>query len=185
MARNARDYSAEHTLKDGVPVTISAVTPADRPRILEAFRLLGNASIYTRYFNLRGELSEAELDRAMNVDFVRNVTLVVSTETSAGETIIATGRYVASDMPDADAAAEVTFVVAEDYQGRGIASRLLASLVDIARGQGLARFHADVLARNHPMLAVFKRCGLPLRQEREGGVVHVTLDLAADEGGSP
>jgi len=36
---------------------------------------------------------------------------------------------------------------------------------------------AEVLPGNKAMLAVFARAGLPMRQRREGGVVHVTLDL--------
>jgi hypothetical protein len=32
------------------------------------------------------------------------------------------------------------------------------------------------------MLAVFKRCGFPVRQQRDGGVVHLTLELAAKDG---
>jgi hypothetical protein len=34
-----------------------------------------------------------------------------------------------------------------------------------------------VLSGNAPMLAVFQRSGLPLRQRRESGVIHLDLDL--------
>jgi GNAT superfamily N-acetyltransferase len=159
-------------------VTIRAVRPDDRDRFLQAFRLLEKDSIYTRFFSQRNDISDAELDRAVSVDFVREVALVVTTETARGEAIIASGRYIASD--GAERSAELAFVVEEDYQGRGIASRLLAHLAAIARGQGLTRFEADVLTQNSPMLAVFKRCGFAMRQRREGGVIHLTLALTPD-----
>ncbi len=180
----ARDYSASDVLKDGTGVTIRAIRPDDRDRFLEAFRLLEKDSIYTRFFSPRNDLSDAELDRAVNVDFVREVALVVTTETGRGETIIAAGRYIASEAPNTERSAELAFMVEEDYQGRGIASRLLAHLATLARGQSLARFEAVVLSQNSPMLAVFKRCGFPIQQRREGGEIYLTLALAADNRGT-
>ncbi len=182
---HAREFSVSDVLKDGTRVTIRAIRPDDRDRFLEAFRLLEEDSIYTRFFSPRTDLSDAELDRAVNVDFVREVALVVTTETVRGETIIAAGRYIASEAPNTERSAELAFLVEEDYQGRGIASRLLAHLATLARGQSVARFEAVVLSQNSPMLAVFKRCGFPIQQRREGGEIYLTLALAADNRDNP
>lgn len=179
---HVRDYSVSDVLKNGARVTIRAVRSDDRKRFLEAFRLLERDSIYTRFFSHRNDPPDAEIDRAVNVDFVREVALVVTTETVRGEIIIASGRYIAIDGPSAEGSAELAFVVEEDYRGRGIASRLLAHLAALARAQSLARFEAEVLSQNSPMLAVFKRCGFPMRQRREGGVIYLTLALTAGDG---
>jgi GNAT superfamily N-acetyltransferase len=72
--------------------------------------------------------------------------------------------------------------VEEDYQGLGIASRLLRHLVQIGRQQNVSRFLASVLLGNQAMLRVFAGSGLPMEQQREGTVVQVTLSL--DETGS-
>src|SRR6185312_5718075 len=66
------------------------------------------------------------------------------------------------------------------YRGRGIAGLLLRHLIRLAQKAGISRLEADVLADNHPMLAVFRRSGLPMRQQREGSVIHLTLDLQLD-----
>jgi len=89
------------------------------------------------------------------------------------ETIVGLGGYVRSG-----AAAEIAFAVEEDFQGRGIASRLLQQLAGIARASGIVRFEADVLAENTPMLAVLRKSGLPMRTSHGQGVVHATLSLA-------
>lgn len=177
---HARDYSVSDVLKDGTRVTIRALRPGDRSRFVDAFRLLEMDSIYTRFFNQRSDLSDDEIDRAVNVDFVSEVALIVTTEAARGEIIIASGRYIASGMTGAKRSAEVAFVVEEDYQGRGIASRLLAHLAILARVQGFAQFEADVLSENRAMLAVFSRGGFPMEQRRERGVIHVTLALLAE-----
>jgi hypothetical protein len=85
IMNDAREFSVSHVLKEGMRVTIRAVRPDDGARFLEAFRLLEKDSIYTRFFSPRkNDLSDAELDRAINVDFVREVALVVTTETVRG-----------------------------------------------------------------------------------------------------
>jgi len=71
----------------------------------------------------------------------------------------------------------VAFMVEEDYQGLGIASRLLRHLVQIGRQQNVSRFLADVLSGNQAMLRVFAGSGLPMKQQREGSEVQVTLFL--------
>ncbi|NTV72546.1 MAG: hypothetical protein HGA71_20715 [Azonexaceae bacterium] len=58
-----------------------------------------------------------------------------------------------------------------------MASRLLQHLVQIGRQQKVSRFLAEVLAGNQAMLRVFAGSGLPMKQQRDGTVVHVTLFL--------
>jgi hypothetical protein len=93
---HARDHAVSEALKHGTRVTIRAIRPGDRHRLLQAFRLLEKGSIYTRFFGHRTDVSDAEIDRAVNVDFVREVASVVTPETAQGKTIIASGRYIHS-----------------------------------------------------------------------------------------
>ena len=165
------------TLRNGLVVTIRPLRADDRERLVRAFRLLDKESIYRRFFMHRKEFTEAELDRAVITDPDREVALVATINTSGNETIVGSGRYIVVDTGGAQRSAEVAFAVEEDYHNLGIASRLLRHLIDAARARGIAGFEADVLADNQPMLAVFARCGLPMRQQRDEGVVHVTLLL--------
>ena len=68
------------------------------------------------------------------MDFVRDVMLVVTTRVDGRDVVIASARYVAQGDGAAPATAEVAFTVEEDYQGNGIAGRLLGHLARLARG---------------------------------------------------
>ena len=160
-------------LRDGTEVTIRAIGPDDKERMLNAFRELSPESVYTRVFHLKKDLSAEELRRLTEVDPGKEVALVVTIGSGAGERIIAGGRYVA-----AGDAAEIAFAVEEDYQRRGIAGRLLRRLAGIARERGIARFEAFVLPENVSMLEVFRRSGFVMGTKREDGVVRVTLELS-------
>jgi GNAT superfamily N-acetyltransferase len=112
------------------------------------------------------------LRQVTECDGVRSVVLVATTGSDEHETIVGLGQY-ARHGP----AAQVAFAVREEFQGRGIATRLLRRLVRIARDHGVSQFEADVLADNQPMLAVFRHSGLPIEASEADGVVHITLAL--------
>ena len=178
---DARNYRVEEALRNGVQVIIRAARPDDGARIAKAFHALDRESVYTRFFAYRNELSAAELARIEAMDFVREVMLIATVRSADDEIVIGSARYVGQDAADGPRVAEIAFTVEEDYRGLGIAGRLLAHLVAIARESGIDRFEADVLPGNAPMLAVFSRSGLPMRQRREVGVVHVALALKENE----
>lgn len=153
-------------------VTIRAVRPDDKQRIVSAFRALEPHSIYLRFFQHKKGLSDEELRRVTESGGARELALVATVGDGAAETIVGMGNYVRTDS-----GAEVAFAVEEDYQGRGIATELLRRLVDVARAQRVWRLEADVLAENAPMLAVFRHSGLPLQESQLNSVVHMTLFL--------
>ncbi len=49
-------------------------------------------------------------------------------------------------------AAEFAVVVADAWQGRGVARMLMTRLIDCARARGLKRLEGTVLRSNHNML---------------------------------
>jgi RimJ/RimL family protein N-acetyltransferase len=162
------------TLKNGLEVSIREIRADDRDRLGRAFRGLRRETVYTRFFRYVDEPTEAQLKRATEFDPQQEMALIVTTGGS-DEIIIAGGRYIASAHDRTSA--EIAFLVEEDYQGLGIAGLLLHTLADIGRGRGLKRFEAEVLSENGSMLRVFSRTGWPMRQRREGGVVHIELSL--------
>jgi RimJ/RimL family protein N-acetyltransferase len=171
-----RNYHAKEVLSDGTEIMVRAIRPEDRASLIEAFQGLDREAVYRRFFSPKKELTEGELKQLTDVDFANVIALVTTTQTSEGETLIAGGRYAVDD-PKNPRSAELAFLTGEAYRGRGIASILLKHLTRLAKDAGLKRFEAEVLAQNQPMLAVFKKSGLAIRQKREGDVVHVTLAL--------
>ncbi len=183
MSDATRQFSEPIVLRHGRPALVRAIRADDRERLQTAFHALEPESVYLRYFSFKAELTKADLDRLCEPDFQDRVVLVVTTggheNSGDAEVIIGSGGYVAHAAADGKRVAEVAFAVEEDLHGEGISSKLLAVLAGIARADGIARFEAEVLARNAPMLLVFAHSGLPLQQSHsEDGVVSVTLDLS-------
>jgi RimJ/RimL family protein N-acetyltransferase len=175
------NYTVVEKLRDQRPVTSRAIRPGDKELLHEAFKGLEANSIYLRFFGPRKELTDRELIQATEVDFIRTVALVSCVQESAGERIIGGGRYIAYEGSDPPSAAELAFVVEEDYHGQGLASILFKHLLLIGREQGISRFEADVLHGNKKMLRVFERAGLPVVTKASSDSIHVTIFLNKGE----
>jgi RimJ/RimL family protein N-acetyltransferase len=173
-----RNYYAQETLKDGTLVTIRAIRKDDKERLLQAFRALDREAVYSRFFSPKKELTNTELEQVTDVDFRQVVALVATSQVNGDEIVVGDGRYAAATGENPECA-EIAFIVAEPYRGRGIALLLLRHLAHIAQEAGLSAFEAEVLAYNAPMLAVFLRSGLPICRRRDGPLVHVTLSLSS------
>jgi RimJ/RimL family protein N-acetyltransferase len=176
---DARSYIASEALKDGTPVSVRAIRRKDAGTILQAFRGLDRESVYRRFFSPKRELSPADLDQLTDVNFSQVVALVVTMQSSEGEVLIGGGRYAVENS--VSGAAEIAFMTDGVHRGLGIASLILRHLVLIAREAGISRFDGEVLAENQPMLAVFRRSGLPMKLRRDGSTIHVTLSLAREQ----
>ena len=174
---DSQSYIFKESLKDRTAVTVRAARTDDGPRIRRAFQHLDRDTVYRRFFGVKTEVSDSELSKITDMDFDRNVSLLVTIPSGDDEIVIGGASYlsVAADPPERSA--EVAFTIDKDYQGRGVASMLMRRLVSIARERGLTRLEADVLGHNRAMLAVFTASGLPMTQVSADNVIHVTMSL--------
>jgi GNAT superfamily N-acetyltransferase len=170
---NAAHYSVLERLGDGRQVEFRALRPTDLPGLRETAKRMSAETIYRRFFAPKRSFTEKEIDFYLNVDFTSHVALVAVLGESGRWQIVGGGRYISSEP----GRAELAFAVDDLHQGLGIATRLMRHLVGIARANGIRQLTAEVLAENRPMLKVFERCGLAATTRREGGVLHVTLDV--------
>jgi acetate---CoA ligase (ADP-forming) len=72
-------------------------------------------------------------------------------------------------------AVEVAFAVADELQGRGLGTIMLAAISMAAAANGFDTLVAEVLPENHRMLDVFSDCGVPVHVRAEPGLVHVRM----------
>ncbi|MFV2038825.1 MAG: N-acetyltransferase family protein [Acidimicrobiales bacterium] len=151
------------TLPDGAEIRIRQVDGSDRAALLAGFDRLSPESRFLRFFSGVPRMPDEVLDRLTDVDQHRHVALGVFDPSRASDVGssdglgIGVGRYFVSQ--DDPTVAEAAVAVIDEYQGRGIGTLLLQSLVVFARERGIRTFTADVLAENARMAAVFDTLG--------------------------
>lgn len=85
---DAKNYSEQETLKNGLQVTIRAIRPDDKEAFLAAFRELESRTLHLRFFGQKKGLSPQELKQATEVDFTSTVSLAICIEAGESEKII-------------------------------------------------------------------------------------------------
>lgn len=132
-----------YVLRDGSWVVIRTVRPADAALIKDGFARLSARSRRSRFFVEKQRLSEAELRFLANVDHYDHEAIGAVCRDGSG---VGVARFVRDR--DEPASAEVAVTVIDDWQGRGLGSKLLALLAERARAVGIARFTAVTAADN-------------------------------------
>ncbi|MEZ7131338.1 GNAT family N-acetyltransferase [Nonomuraea sp. AD125B] len=166
-------WEADVVLADGGTAHVRPIRPADADRLRSFYSRLSDESIYFRFFGPRPRLSDRDVERFTNVDYVDRVALIAT----IGTEMVAVIRYDKTGPGEA----EVAFLVEDAHQGRGVASVLLEHLAATAREQGIETFVADVLPANMRMMGVLRQAGYTAQSRFADGVVRMTLDLTPTE----
>ncbi len=159
-------------LRDGAQLRIRAIRPADEPRLEALFERLTPQTIYQRFFTWYRRLPAAWYREFANVDYRARLALVAEDVTADGVRLRGIAQWEPGDAP---ATAEIAVLVEDDWQSRGLGTILLTELFAAARGRGVDRFCADVLAENERMLRLLRRLTEIRASTTEHGVVHLCL----------
>jgi acetyl coenzyme A synthetase (ADP forming)-like protein len=169
----AEPILADVVLRDGSTMRFRAPGRGDASLLLEFFQELSDRSLYLR-FHGHPSVDAHIVEPMLEPDWVERGALVGV----KGGRIVAVANYVRLRDPRT---AEVAFAVADELQGRGIATRLLEQLAGIAADVGIEAFLADVMLDNRSMLRVFADAGFATARETVQGTAEVRLVLAATE----
>jgi GNAT superfamily N-acetyltransferase len=86
----------------------------------------------------------------------------------------------------ATGAAEVAFVVRDDWQGQGLGKHLFRELIRIGREQGIRRFTADVMADNRAMVNLFHSCAVgEVRTTLRDDLYHFSFEIPTHQERAP
>ena len=159
-------------LRDGSTLRLEAPTPADFDDVKEFFDGLSPESRYKRFHGFgRNDVAARAAVEAGGVD---RLALIAR----HGGPVVAVAEFDGLREPRV---AEVAFAVADDFQGRGVGTRMLEQLAEIAADRGIIRFDAEVLAANRAMLGVFEGAGFGVRRKASFGELTVSLDIRPTE----
>ncbi|MBH2019893.1 MAG: bifunctional acetate--CoA ligase family protein/GNAT family N-acetyltransferase [Burkholderiales bacterium] len=166
-------YEQVWPLRGGGEYTVRPIHPDDASMLQEMMTHLSPESRYFRFISSIVELPPSMLARFTLIDYDREMALVaVFRERRTGangempetERIVGVSRYVTN--PD-QSSCEFALVVADDFSGKGLGSRLMLSIMDVAREKGLSEIEGLVLTQNPGMLKLMKSLGYTIKSFAE------------------
>lgn len=164
---------ADVVLRDGSVCRLRPIKPSDADAIRRFHAAQSDESIYLRFFAPMRTLSDRDIKRFTEVDYVDRMALVATIR----DEIIGIGRY---DRVS-DHSAEVAFNISDHYHGKGISSVMLEHLAALAQFRDIDHFEAEVLPHNRKMLSVFAEAGYQVDRHIEDGIVslHFAIEPTA------
>ena len=168
-------------LKAGAEVLIRPARAADAAGLRALFHWMTPDDRYTRFFRRVRSLSFKDLQMLCNVNHETEVAFLAVTGPHDNETVVGSACYFLNPTTNL---AEVAFMIAPEWQGRGLGSALQRRLQEYAIGRGIRGFTAEILAGNARMLRLANSAQGRVATSSEDGEAHVTI-LFADEMASP
>jgi acetate---CoA ligase (ADP-forming) len=168
-----RDREADVVLRDGSTVRVRPVRVDDAPAIRTFLEGLSPESIGFRFFGTPN--LNWVTDWSVDVDYSDRFALVAESGTPCS--VVAHAAYVRQEGKSA----EVAFMVADAWQGRGISTILLAHLAEVAHRHGISTFTAEVLPANHRMIEVFRESGFPVDMHSSPDAIAIELPTSLSE----
>jgi acetyltransferase len=162
---------------DGTRLLLRPIRPEDEPELRAAFAKLSPESVRLRFHARLRELSHDLAARLTQIDYDREMALVLVADGPAGATQIEGVVRLVAD-PDNERA-EYAVIVSDRLAGSGLGTMLMEKIIAYARSRGIGEIFGMVLAENAPMLAICRRLGFALRAEPDApGVIRASLALA-------
>jgi acyl-CoA hydrolase/RimJ/RimL family protein N-acetyltransferase len=175
QVRYPDELEAYKTLNDGTEIFFRPVKPTDEAALSEMLYSLSPSSIRTRYMTQTMTFPHKDVQRITNIDYRQNLAVIGTVPGVSGDQIVGISQYFLDPKTQA---AEVAFLVQDEWQQKGMGTLLLDYLTQIAKQRGVKTFFAKVLPTNKPMLAVFYNSGYNVNTEFDGEVYHIKYDLA-------
>jgi acetyltransferase len=173
IAAYPKQYITSRRLKDGTEVVLRPVRAEDEGRFNELIKSLSPESMQFRFFEIIKEMSHETLTKYCNLDYDRQIAIVVELK-QGDRQIIGAGRVIAE--PDGKSG-EFALLITDQWQSKGLGSILMDYIIAVSRNMRLQRIFATVLRDNIKMMTLCEKKGFNIENLDEE-TAKATLSLS-------
>jgi acetyltransferase len=156
--RYPKQYEEWIVTRDEESVFLRPIKPSDGPLIEDLFSKLSPPSIYFRFLSNLDRLRPEILYHLVHLDYECEFALAATIWEKGRDTIIGVCRYACTLDPQR---AELTVVIRDDWQGKGIGRALVERVFKIARKNGILTLELRIDAQNESSINLFTSMGYP------------------------
>ena len=168
-----KKYIVQWKLKDGTPVVLRPIKPEDEPLLYELYRSLSEETMRFRFFQVIKDITHETLTRYCNIDYNREIAIVVEVEEEKRR-IIGAARLI---LEPGRMRGEFAVVVGDQWQGLGLGSKLVDRIVEIGKDMRLKTIGGDVLSKNFKIIRLCTKKGFKTEPIDED-TTRVTLEIS-------
>lgn len=151
------DLETVMVTKDGAELIVRPVRPTDEEMLSDMFYDLSDQTIINRFFSMLKSMPHRKLQQFCCIDYQGVMSLVAIAGTGPSQKVVGLGSY---HLNPATHRAEIAFLVADAWQGKGIGTYMMQALVKIARVKKFKGLTAEVMRDNVAMIALMHKSGV-------------------------
>lgn len=155
---------------DGAGVVLRDSVASDTDAVAAMHDRCSRATLFSRYHAGTRSMPRRLLHRLLAPPRGRTVVAVL------GHQVVAVGQLINTNDPGVG---ELSLLVEDDWQGKGLGAALLAHLVRTARGAGHAELFGWCLPDERGLAKAAQRAGYPVSTRFEENLLRVSLNIVA------
>jgi len=160
--------------KDSAELVVRPVRPTDEEMLSDMFYDLSDQTIINRFFSMLKSMPHRRLQQFCCIDYKEEMSIVALAGEGPKQKIVGLGSY---HLNPATHRAEIAFLVADAWQGKGIGTFMMKMLVKIARSKNIKGLTAEVMRDNVAMIALMHKSGVPAKSTPADGSYLFTMDF--------
>lgn len=171
-----KELEQSFRLPDGRTFYLRPILPEDEPPLRAMVQRMPEEDRRLRFFQPLKELSHTMAARLTQLDYDRDMALIVTGPGMAGKADIF-GVVRMNAEPDMEKA-EYAIALDRAMTGLGMGPMLMRRIIDYAKSRGIKHLYGEVLSENEPMLKINRALGFTVKRDPDdSGLMHVSLDL--------
>jgi len=172
------EYETIHTIRGGEKVRIRPVKTTDEHLLKELYYSLNERDRYLRFFELRKEFTHSKTQTEVNIDYISVFSLAAFIGEIGKEEMVGNATYYLNPKLNM---AEYSFLVREDYRGKGLGSFLYHHLIIIAKEKGIKGFYGNIHIQNKSTVQIIRKGGYTKITPPEAGEKELFYEVFFDK----
>jgi acetyltransferase len=171
-------YVTPWRLKDGSEVILRPIRPEDEPMELEFIKGLSTETSRYRFFQIIKDLPHDALVRFCNIDYDREMAFIAETTDTDSDRIphrieIGVSRLI---LDPNEKHGEFAVVIADKFQGKGLGTKLVDMLIEVARDKEVESIYGVIMSGNMAMIRLCEKLGFTTRREQDSVKAELKLN---------
>ena len=171
-------YETIYIVRDKEKIKIRPIKTTDESLLKELYYSLNERDRYLRFFQVKKEFTHSKTQSEVNIDYYKVFSIGAFVGDIGKEDMIGNATYYLNPSSNM---AEYSFVIREDYRGKGIGSYLYHHLIIIAKEKGIKGFYGTIHLQNKKTVQIIRKGGYTKITPPEAGETELFYEVFFDK----
>ncbi|MFX0072741.1 MAG: GNAT family N-acetyltransferase [Candidatus Hermodarchaeota archaeon] len=151
-----KQYETFFKTRENEKVIVRPVRTTDEPLLKKLYYSLDERDRYLRFFEVKKEFTHSKTQQEVNIDYQDVFSIGAFVGDIINQEMVGNASYYYNPRNNM---AEYSFIVRNDYRGKGIGSFLYHHLIIIAKEKGIKGFYGNIHIQNKKTVQIIRKGG--------------------------